>query len=438
MTPVTNVESWELKRLTVAYSSGPSVSLSTTTPSRTGYTFKGWSTASGASNTVNYDLDGSTTAPAATNNNLYNGYGVAGDTLYAVWQVNKYKLSIVENNPNTYGETVVWPTGAKANVDVDYGTKLSAVLPSLTVVGYTFDKWFVDANSNKVLDSGERVINLASDTMQDSALTVTASWTVNKFTLTIVESNPNTGKTVTWPAGFTVAGGQVVINNVSYGTLLSNIIPAVGGLTVEGYTHTAWLNVQDRMPNSTLTITADWTIKTFNLTVEEYFNTAKALTTYTAGETGGVVVINDSASSNEAKELVFSYGKEVYFHITEKAGYDIVGWFDSLVAGANVLSSVTKVSDGVYKYIVPDNGTKDIALFVKFAIQQYKLTVAVQTTNSGVGIVGGAVSYAQNIYFGETTTVVAKVNEGFYFSAFDCRINCVLSDRRPVACLHRC
>ena len=32
MTPVTNVESWELKRLTVAYSSGPSVSISIILP----------------------------------------------------------------------------------------------------------------------------------------------------------------------------------------------------------------------------------------------------------------------------------------------------------------------------------------------------------------------------------------------------------------------
>ena len=32
ITPITSVESWELKRLTVAYSSGPSVSISITLP----------------------------------------------------------------------------------------------------------------------------------------------------------------------------------------------------------------------------------------------------------------------------------------------------------------------------------------------------------------------------------------------------------------------
>ncbi|MFI3205955.1 MAG: InlB B-repeat-containing protein, partial [Clostridia bacterium] len=69
---------------------GVSLTLRSNTPTRTGYTFQGWSTSSGTSNTVNYLQSASYTANAS-------------DILYAVWEANTYTVSYNDNTTDTVG-----------------------------------------------------------------------------------------------------------------------------------------------------------------------------------------------------------------------------------------------------------------------------------------------------------------------------------------------
>ena len=84
---------WEYRTYTISYNAnggtgapdaqtkthGTALTLSSTKPTRTGYTFQGWSTSSTAT-TATYAAGG--TFPAATN---------ANTTLYAVWKINSYE-----------------------------------------------------------------------------------------------------------------------------------------------------------------------------------------------------------------------------------------------------------------------------------------------------------------------------------------------------------
>lgn len=96
---------------------GQTLTLSTTIPTRTGYTFKGWSTSSSATSAT-YSAGASYTANAAV-------------TLYAVWQVNTYIVSYDANGGS----------GAPASQTKTHGVTLvlSSTIPTRT--NYLFKGW---------------------------------------------------------------------------------------------------------------------------------------------------------------------------------------------------------------------------------------------------------------------------------------------------------
>lgn len=88
---------------------GVSLTLSSTKPTRTGYTFKGWGTSSSAT-TASYQPGGTYTSNAAL-------------TLYAIWQINTYTVTLNANGgtngsvtsfTKTYGVTATFPTSAQS------------------------------------------------------------------------------------------------------------------------------------------------------------------------------------------------------------------------------------------------------------------------------------------------------------------------------------
>lgn len=96
---------------------GQTLKLSTTIPTRTGYTFKGWSTDKSATSAT-YSSGGSYTANAKA-------------TLYAVWKLNTYIVSYDANGG----------TGAPANQTKEHGVTLvlSNTIPTRT--NYVFKGW---------------------------------------------------------------------------------------------------------------------------------------------------------------------------------------------------------------------------------------------------------------------------------------------------------
>lgn len=104
---------------------GTTLKLSSTKPTRTGYTFQGWSTKNDSS--VEYASGANYTANAAV-------------TLYAVWKANTYTVSYNANGGS----------GAPGKQTKTYGATLTLSSTKPTRTNYTFKGWGTSANSTTV------------------------------------------------------------------------------------------------------------------------------------------------------------------------------------------------------------------------------------------------------------------------------------------------
>lgn len=99
------------------------LTLSSTKPTRTGYSFLGWSTSSSATSAT-YSAGGSYTANSAT-------------TLYAVWKANTYKVTFNANGGS----------GAPSAQTKTYGVTLTLSGTKPTRTNYTFKGWATSASA---------------------------------------------------------------------------------------------------------------------------------------------------------------------------------------------------------------------------------------------------------------------------------------------------
>lgn len=124
------------------------LTLSSTKPTRTGYSFLGWSTSSTATSAT-YSAGGSYTANAAA-------------TLYAVWKANTYTVSYNANGG----------TGAPSNQTKTYGVALTLSSTKPTRTNYNFKGWGTSASATTVAyASGSSYTN-------NAAITLYAIWEV--------------------------------------------------------------------------------------------------------------------------------------------------------------------------------------------------------------------------------------------------------------------
>ncbi len=175
---------------------GKALTLSSTKPTRTGYSFQGWATS--ASGSVAYKAGASYTANAAA-------------TLYAVWKVNTYTVSY---NANGGG-------GQPSNQTKTYGKTLTLSSTKPTRTGYSFVSW-----NTKSDGSGTSYTAGASYTA-NAAVTLYAIWKINTYTITY---NANGGTL-----------GSVKTQTKNYGTALK----LTGTATRTNYTFKGWATSAD-------------------------------------------------------------------------------------------------------------------------------------------------------------------------------------------------
>ena len=130
---------------------GESLTLSSTMPTRTGYTFQGWATSSTASS-VSYSAGATYTANE-------------GATLYAVWEAITYTVSYSANGGS----------GAPPSQTKTYGVDLtlSSVRPTRT--GYTFAGW------NTGSDGAGTDYSAGGSYAVNAAVTLYAKWTIDTY-----------------------------------------------------------------------------------------------------------------------------------------------------------------------------------------------------------------------------------------------------------------
>jgi uncharacterized repeat protein (TIGR02543 family) len=243
-------------------------------PTRTGYTFSGWSPALPS------------TVPAA--NTSYT----------AQWQVNSYSLSFDSN-----GGSSVSP------ITADFGSSVTA--PSApTRTGYTFSGW------SPALPS----------TVPASNTSYTAQWQINSYSLSF-DSN---------------GGSSVSPINANFGTNVT----APAAPTRTGYTFTGWNPaLPSTVPAANTSYTAQWQINRYNVSVAVEGKASVSSPNFTVehGQTARITITADSdqyltvASNCQASVQ----GRELFIPTLTTACQVRITAFDSVVADAQNSTAAT-------------------------------------------------------------------------------------------------
>lgn len=222
---------------------GETLTLSGSTPSRTGYIFKGWATSSGGS--VAYAAGANYTANS-------------GATLYAVWQAVTYTVSYNANGGS----------GAPGNQTKTYGVNLTLSSTKPTRTNYNFKGWGTSANSTTVSYAPGATYS------NNGAITLYAVWElawvaprINNLDATRCNSSGTLSDegtyakvTFSWATDRTISSIKVVCNSVTYtpsGSGTSGTVSVVvgnGALSTES-SYTVAITVADSVGNSSSTTT---------------------------------------------------------------------------------------------------------------------------------------------------------------------------------------
>ena len=182
-----------------------SFTISSTIPTRTGYTFKGWSTSSTATS-ASYSAGGSITV--GSNNKTSN----QSTTLYAVWQANSY-TNTLNYNANGGSGAPSSQTGSVTYPNTSKSFTISSTVPSRT--GYIFKGWSTSSTATSAnYNAGGSITVGSSSNVGNQSTTLYAVWTVNNYTVTYIDrikgTTTNLGSsTASKVYGSTVAGSDL-------------------------------------------------------------------------------------------------------------------------------------------------------------------------------------------------------------------------------------
>ena len=204
-------------------------------PSKTGYTFDGWTATNLDTTTARRGTSSSTVTTTWTSGstkvtstyfkNLNSDMGTV--TLTANWTANGYTLTADVNEPNTgtFLNKVSWtlPSGWSSSSDKSYATKTVkydsqyGTLPTPSREGYTFDGWYTASSGGNKISSSNN-----NDVMNStSGKTIYAHWTAKSYKITFNQNSGSGGSSST---------------TVTYDKAMPNItIPKRTGYSFVGY-----------------------------------------------------------------------------------------------------------------------------------------------------------------------------------------------------------
>lgn len=228
---------------------GQALTLSSTKPTRTGYSFLGWSTSSSATSAT-YSAGGSYTTDAAA-------------TLYAVWKANTYTVKYNANGG----------TGAPANQTKTYGQTLTLSSTKPTRTNYNFKGWSTSSTATTATYSA------GGSYTNNAAVTLYAVWelaytkpsltdiTVERCdkdgivtddgTYALISFNWNTSKTatnavITWTSSDNVTDSSTTTLSGTSGAFTKII--GDGELSID-LTYSVTIKVTDAVDSTTMTKT---------------------------------------------------------------------------------------------------------------------------------------------------------------------------------------
>lgn len=278
-------------------------------------------------------------------------------------------------------------TGGTGSATVTYGSNMSTITAP-TRTGYTFGGYYTatDGGGTKYYNANGTYAK-AWD-IEDPTKTLYAKWTINSHTLTW---NFNGGT----PSGSYTAGGSV-----AYGTTIT--YPTT--VTKTGYTFSSWSTSVTTMPDSNLTITANFTAMKITITLNNASATTAGTTAIYEKYADGFYL--DSACTS--KKMSTSANQ---ITTPTKTGYTFGGYYTE--SGG----TGTKVIDAA-GYLVSDTSTTLFLaagnLYAKWSVNSHTLTWDFDGgTPTGTYTTGGTVAYGATI-----TYPSAMTKTGYTFSSW--------------------
>ena len=267
---------------------GKTLTLSSTKPTRSGYTFQGWGT-SASDTTVDYSAGGSYT----TN---------AGDTLYAIWKKTitlTYNANGGSGAPGSQSATVY-------NATTSNKFTLSSTKPTRT--GYTFLGWSTSSSATSASYSAGGSVTLSSSD------TLYAIWKIITYT---VSYKANGGSNA--PSAQTKTYGKTLT--------LSSAKPTRTGYTFQGWGTSASDTSVDYAAggsytaNAAITLYAIWKIITYTVSYKA----------------------NGGSNAPSAQTKTYGVNLTLTSSIPSRSGYNFKGWSTSASS-----STVSYSAGGVY------------------------------------------------------------------------------------------
>lgn len=335
---------------------GVALTLSSTKPTKTGYTFQGWATSSGGS--VAYSAGGSYTANASA-------------TLYAVWKAVTYQVTYNANGGS----------GAPSSQTKTHGVSLTLSSTKPTKTGYTFQGW---ATSSSATTAGYQPSQAYT---ANAALALYAVWKANTYTVSY-NSNGGSG---TMSSQTRTYGGSAI-------TLRSNTFTRASTTSA---THTVTFNYNGSGAAST-TKTAKNTV---SYTFDRWNTKADGSGTYYAA---GASYSANASATMYAQWLPASATGSVTLPTPTWTGHTFDGWYTASSGG-------TRVGGGGSTYVP----TANVTLYAHWTANTYTIAYNANKPSAALGTVGNMPT-SQTKTYGVALTLSTKVPTltGYTFSGW--------------------
>lgn len=381
-----------------------------TAPTRTGYTFTGWTKTAGNGTLTNG-------SPVTTANSSFKVTNSTA-TIKANWQVNQYTLTVKAYSntaaaPGTFANNVTGGTvkigsgaaGATETANINFGS--TAQMTATAATGYTFKGWQTTVPTSANGSSFYSRSNPATtETMGTGGLTYYARFEINSYTVT-VSAAYNTaaapGTYTTGTTGGTVSGG----GSKYYGTQASLSASANTGYQFIGWFESLTATSAKSTANpytptitANLTLIAKFSIKQYTVSVKAYGNSAAALNSYTEG-VGGTVSGAGKVYYNQKASLTAS----------AKTGYTFGGWYTSSNVSGTPVATGTTYSPAI---------TGDVTYYAKFSVKSSKVNIYAYG-NSGADQSKFTLGVGGNVNTDGTETTTSTSKEFYYGAVYTVR-----------------
>ena len=393
---------------TTNFSYGASITAPTSTPSREGYTFLGWSTQA--------------TATAADSD--LGTMSVSGVTYYAVWQINQYELTwYLDATDATYG-TVDYTSGTTT-----FNAPITA--PDAERTGYTLSGWSETQSGSVVA---------VETTMPAKDIDYHAIWSVNMHTITW---NANS------PVGIVAnLSGDYTSGSTAYGTTITKPNATCVGYELKGWAESAdgaTVTPVTKMPDADVTYYAIWEAATGtqyivnhylqNLADDDYTledtdilygttnGTTNAVANSYTGFTAGIVTQSVIAGDGSTSIDIY-YSRNSYtlaWEFSEGTTEQIAG-ADYTAAGSKRYGSdvsapaLTRIGFDTYSWsptVASTMPANDVTYTAQWVANKFTITY------DGKGGVGSMNNQTFNYGEAQKLTANAFIKDGYTFKGWD-------------------